>query len=201
MCPPFEIGIASRALAGENVSGDLPVALAFDGGVLLGAVDGLGHGESAASAARTAVESLGRRARSPLPELLERCHDDLRNTRGVALTLASFDREGAMVWAGVGNVGAVLIRTETSGQITHSSPVLHGGVLGVNLPAVIGTRARLVAGDTLIFATDGIAATSFEGSVETREPPQAIADHFLTRHANGADDALVLVARYLPQLR
>jgi hypothetical protein len=52
------------------------------------------------------------------------------------------------------------------------------------------------AGDTLVFATDGIG-TGFLADVSARDDPQGIADQILARYGKGTDDALVLVARYL----
>ena len=50
-----EWGVAARPIAGEAVSGDLHLVKPFDHGVLLAAVDGVGHGDEATSAARAAV--------------------------------------------------------------------------------------------------------------------------------------------------
>lgn len=195
----FGIGVASRPLGGERQSGDLPVSIAFGGGSLLGAVDGLGHGQAAAFAASTAVECLARRPQAPLVELLRRCHEELRATRGVTMTVASFDRlTRTLTWAGVGNVEAALLHSDPDGRVRFSGPVRSGGVLGIDPPHVVATRTPLTAGDILIFATDGIA-TGFERSFQVLEPPQTIADRILNRYATGADDALVLVARYLPE--
>ena len=48
-------GIASAAMRNEAESGDLHVVREFSGGVLVGVVDGLGHGPDAAVAAKAAV--------------------------------------------------------------------------------------------------------------------------------------------------
>ncbi|HMH83340.1 MAG TPA: hypothetical protein VK531_10750, partial [Gemmatimonadales bacterium] len=53
----------------------------------------------------------------------------------------------------------------------------------------------VAAGDTLIFATDGIKE-GFAEQLPADATPQQQADHILTRHGKGTDDALVLVARY-----
>ena len=45
-------------------------------------------------------------------ELDARCHDRLRATRGVVMSLASLDQErGILTWLGVGNVAGVVFRT------------------------------------------------------------------------------------------
>src|SRR5207247_8437874 len=71
----FEWGVASRAFPGENASGDLHLVKPLPGGVLLAAVDGLGHGPEAVAAATTAVAILQNYADEPLPALVTRCQD------------------------------------------------------------------------------------------------------------------------------
>src|SRR5689334_7847165 len=101
--PFLEWAVAGRALPGQAESGDRYVVQPFTDGVLLAAVDGLGHGAEAATAARTAVDTLTRYAQEPVMHLLQRCHEQLRRTRGVVLTLASIAaRDGTLTWLGVG---------------------------------------------------------------------------------------------------
>ena len=105
--------VATLALEGEEESGDLHVVAPFDGGALVAVIDGLGHGPEAAVAARSAAEALERDSTQPVGELLERCHRELRGTRGAVITLASFNaRAGTMTWAGVGNIEGTLLRAE-----------------------------------------------------------------------------------------
>src|SRR5262249_60258470 len=85
-----------------------------DGGVV-GAVDGLGHGAEAASAAKTAVRALERGANRPLVQLLRDCHQSLIGTRGAVVSAAAFAwRTETMTWLGVGNVEGVLLRAPAS---------------------------------------------------------------------------------------
>src|SRR5216683_1379133 len=60
--PCIEWGVAARALPGQAVSGDLHLVKPFSKGVLLAAVDGLGHGDEATLAAQLAVTTLERNA-------------------------------------------------------------------------------------------------------------------------------------------
>src|SRR5688572_15062635 len=83
--------VASRTLAGERVSGDLHVVRSFEGGTLVAVIDGLGHGPDAAVASEAAAEVLSARPGGDIAELVRLCHQRLRPTRGVAMSLASFD--------------------------------------------------------------------------------------------------------------
>ena len=89
--PLLHWGVATLALAGQRESGDLHLVKPVDGGALVAVVDGLGHGEEAAFAAKTAVGALERYGHEPPLSVLQRCHEALIGTRGVVLSLASFD--------------------------------------------------------------------------------------------------------------
>src|ERR1041385_8722514 len=103
----------------------------FDGGALVAAIDGLGHGPEAALAARSAADALEHYAREPVVQLLGRCHESLRGTRGAVITLASFSvATGKMSWAGVGNIEGTLLRAEPGEGRVRESVMLVGGVPG-----------------------------------------------------------------------
>ncbi len=81
----LEWGVATLTLAGQSESGDLHLVREVGGGVLVAVVDGLGHGEEAALAARLAVTTLDRFAGEPVGSLVQRCHEALLGTRGVVM--------------------------------------------------------------------------------------------------------------------
>lgn len=191
---------AGVALIAGTESGDQCSVVPFDGGVLVGVIDGLGHGPNAAKASRAATDILEAHAHEGPLALVERCHEGLRRTRGAALTLASIHAtsvDGAsaeLTWLGVGNVEGALLRRDRARA--DDSVVLRGGIVGLRLPALRATTLTLEIGDTLIFATDGIRP-GFTREVERTSAPAAIAESILADHRSGNDDALVLVARYV----
>jgi len=129
--------------------------------------------------------------------LLKRCNEQVRNTRGVVMSLALINvREETLTWLGVGNVEGVLLRADAGAKPSRESILLRGGLLGYQLPPLHASVVTLSRGDTLIFATDGIH-TGFAEGVNIKEPAQQIAEKICKRHHKGTDDALVLVARYL----
>ena len=193
---PIAWGVAMKALKGESESGDLHCVRAHDGGLLLAAVDGLGHGPEAAEAAQRAVGILTRHAGEPLPGLVRRCHEELLDTRGVVMSLAAADRSGRTVaWVGVGNVEGVILRADPDRVTPRDRLVLRGGAIGVRLPAVQVSTVPVGPGDLLILATDGID-DGFERDLRPQAEPQALADWILARHGREKDDALVLVAQF-----
>lgn len=196
----IDTGVAALVLPGQRESGDLSLVKRVGSGVLAAVVDGLGHGEEAASVAHTAVAALDRHAREPLAELIRRCHAALTGTRGVVLSIAFLD-PGAktMTWVGIGNVCGILLRGDGGGgggRPTRVSLVTAAGVVGLEEAHLTPKVVPITRGDTLIFATDGVS-TSFSDSLQARLAPQALADEILARHATRKDDALVLVARYI----
>jgi serine phosphatase RsbU (regulator of sigma subunit) len=193
----LEWGVASRALPGQPNSGDLQVVKSFPSGMLVAVLDGIGHGDEAASAAATARAILEEHAREPVTALIERCHEGLRDTRGAAMGVASFNvAQGLITWMGVGNVQGVLLRRGPSGSGTEESLLLRAGVVGVQLPPLRVSVLSVSTGDTLVFATDGIQ-TDFDRRLARNDRPRKAADSILSRHGKTTDDALVMVARYL----
>ena len=194
---PLEWGVAAVAIPGEKESGDLHLVEPLLNGSLVAVMDGLGHGCEAAVAAKHAVETLKAYREESVITLLKRCHENLRTTRGVVLSMAAFNTiEGTLTWLGVGNVEGMLFRHAADEKTNYESLILRRGVVGGRLPPLHASILPVARGDTLIFATDGIRS-GFESNLNLRAPPQEIADHILAQHNMETDDALVLVARYM----
>ena len=192
-----ECGVAGMALdvsgTGDE-SGDAHVVARFQRGALVAVIDGLGHGAEAAVAARMAARVLHQHAREPIVDLVRRCHEALRATRGAVMTLASFNTvSSSLSWTGVGNVEGVLVRPNQSWR--REGVASRGGVVGYQLPPLRATELPISAGDILIMATDGVRSGFANGLIRTHSPQQ-MADSILARYRRGSDDALVVVARY-----
>lgn len=193
----IEWGVAALALPGQAESGDWHVVKCFPKGVLVAAIDGIGHGDEAAAAAKIATAVLEAHADEPVIALVRRCHESLRATRAVVMSLASFNTaHGLMTWLGVGNVHGVLLRSGATMSPGEESLLLRGGVVGGQLPPLQAAVLPVTPGDTLILATDGIHS-NFAPGIAQSQPPQKAAQSILARHGKGNDDALVLVVRYV----
>jgi negative regulator of sigma-B (phosphoserine phosphatase) len=196
---PIAWGVSSKAFGAATESGDLHVVVPGAQTVLVAAIDGLGHGHEAALAARAAASVLERYGDEPLIELMRRCHEELRGTRGVVLSMASFDqRAGTMTWLGIGNVEGVLFRADGSPGRRKDTLLLRGGVVGYQIPSLRPAEYQLGDGDLLVFATDGIRR-NFSSHAPAESTVQEIADAILARHGKATDDAMVVVVRYLGQ--
>jgi negative regulator of sigma-B (phosphoserine phosphatase) len=194
--PIIDWGVSWRALPGERESGDLHVVSEFENGVLIGVVDGLGHGPEAAAAARVAAQVLQAHAGEPVIALVKHCHDGLRKTRGVVLSIASLDAgERTMSWIAVGNVEGVLFRADRTAHPARETVLMRSGVVGYQLPPLRAASHPLKPDDVLIFATDGIK-DAFTNQPPLSADPQEAATDILNRFGKDSDDALVLVARW-----
>jgi serine phosphatase RsbU (regulator of sigma subunit) len=190
----LEWSTAAATMPGETESGDRYWAGAVANGMMFAVIDGLGHGRAAAAASDVAIATLERHIGDPLIELLRRCHESLRGTRGVAMSLALFNTEDAMLtWIGVGNVEGTLLRRDA--ELPSHKLLLRNGVVGIQLPTLRAGELAVQSGDILAMATDGVTTErplriSMDGRIES------MADGILASACKGTDDALVLVARY-----
>jgi len=195
--PLIEFETAAVTREGETQSGDGHLVRPFAGGVLVGVVDGIGHGPEAAEAARIAVAVLRENASDPPVELAGKCHERLRNTRGAVLSLASFQaRASTVTWLGVGNVEGVLFRAAAGQGRRREQLLLRAGVVGKTLPPLRDETFPVSPEDVLILATDGVQS-EFAYDPKLHGPLKKVANHIIAWHHKRADDALVLVARYL----
>ena len=192
----LEYGVAGRAFPGFSESGDRYIFQQTGDRALVAVVDGLGHGEEAAAAALEACALLECNAEENVISLIKRCHLELNGMRGVVMSLASFNlRDALMTWIGVGNVQGTLLRQENGATGGDESLLLRPGVVGNQLPPLQAAVLPIFAGDSLIFATDGVQP-DFDRIEVTSQAPRKAAENLLAHYAKGNDDALILVARY-----
>jgi serine phosphatase RsbU (regulator of sigma subunit) len=192
--PTAEYGVAKFVLPGERESGDQHLVCCHQSGILVAAIDGIGHGAEAANAARAAIAVLKNGVGEPIIPLVAACHEKLRSTRGVVLSLASIDaKHGLMTWLGVGNVPGVLVRADKKAN-SQETLLLRGGVVGDHLPQLQASVLPVAPGDLLVFATDGIR-TDFVRTLSALENPQRVAERILKAFCSQSDDALVLALR------
>ena len=190
--------VEARAQNGESECGDKCVVVEAEGGVLIVVIDGLGHGEPAASAAGRAAEVIREDPNRSFHALFLRCHHELQSTRGVVMSMAFLDNDYTMTWTGIGDIDARLVRR----NITHLSPtesiLLRTGIVGSNYqltPSIFPRGVAIVRGDVLIMVTDGIR-NDFDADIDVSESPEHLAADIMTRYCKKNDDALVFVGKY-----
>ncbi len=192
-----EWSTAIQVREGEAMSGDHYLICRVLDRILVAVVDGIGHGPEAAHASRRAVSILEANAGESLVSLFALCHKELRDTRGMVMSLATFDGQSeSLTWLGVGNVQGRLLRADTTLVHREEELLTYSGVVGHEMPAVLVFSVLPVfKGDVLILATDGISH-EFTKSVHIGRSAHQIANDILTKHSTDVDDALVIVVKY-----
>ena len=192
----IETAFATLPLPGQAESGDLCLSKRVGKGTLIAVVDGLGHGQEAASAAHAAIGAVDKHSKDQLVDIVRHCHNALVGMRGVVLSLAYLDPQAAtMSWLGVGNISGVLLRADRASKPARVSLVPSAGFIGAEPTHPTARVVPLALGDTIVLYSDGLK-DGLADSLTLTNSPQEIADHVIARHVKGNDDALVLVARY-----
>lgn len=190
--PLLDYWVVTRPMPGQSESGDQFLVAPFLGGVLIAVVDGLGHGADAAVAAHAAIGVLAAHAGEPVTALAQRCHQALRRTRGVVMSIASCHAAtNSMTWLGIGNVEGMLV----SATGKPASLLLRGGIVGDRLPNLLPATLPLHRGDLLFFATDGIYS-AFIRDIRFTEHPHELVHRIFMEHNRSTDDALLLGGRW-----
>lgn len=194
-----EHSVAQYTLPGEVVSGDGHLLVPTGQGVLIAAIDGLGHGPEAFAAARLAGDVLQENAGSaPLESIIERCHSALRSTRGAAISVVEIDTQaGTLKSLCIGDVQGCLLPDKP--HVFDLSPqyfLLLPGLVGRELPPLTTLKSRVYPGDILLLATDGIYADYPEHVVAWGQIDE-IVNRIMDERCKKTDDALVLAVRYL----
>ncbi len=176
----------------EKVNGDAVVVRDEGSVALLSIVDGLGHGDKAADAARKAVEELSEVALSMgVLSIVMRLHEKLHGSRGAAalvcLLRASNSRHGVEIEGC--SVGNVEMRCQSSKIPFMLSP----GVLGARVRAPRVFSAKMAKHDRVVLFSDGISPR-FSLADFCVLSPSEVCHAIFERHRRQHDDSTVLVA-------
>jgi hypothetical protein len=185
--------VAARARPPDTAMGDGALCRPLTDGWLTAVIDGLGHGPQAEHATSVAVAAIAQHASFDLAALIEICHRDLRETRGVVLALASFARDRTVTWVGVGNIAGMVLRTVDGRWRVVRRLTSIGGVVGYQLPRIRVESFTIETSEIVVLHTDGIAG---EVSRVAVAPASRLAEVALERLARPEDDALIAVASY-----
>lgn len=194
--PKQEVEIRTILLPkpGEKVCGDGFYISADRTGIRLLAGDGLGHGPEANKAVNTAISSFRYCMLKELSEVIRQIHLDVKNTRGLVGTLATFNyKEKQWRICGVGNIHT---RMWTS---TNSKTYLpYNGIIGHNLPRTINEQATEAGTDQLLLlCSDGIKTrwdmNKYPGIF--RYDMSILASAIYKDHARKTDDMSIVIVK------
>jgi anti-sigma regulatory factor (Ser/Thr protein kinase) len=191
--PAMRIGAICLPKPGAEVSGDQWAANLTSDRWSLMAVDGLGHGPLAQTAARAAVDVFRTNPGLSPADLCRSTHAALSHTRGAAFAALElqFDRREVR-FAGVGNIAAMLVG---GGHRYHF--VSHNGIVGHRINRIQEFTTTWEPGALLVVHSDGLgsqwALDAYPG-LPLRDP-SVIAAVLYRDFDRQTDDTTVLVIR------
>jgi anti-sigma regulatory factor (Ser/Thr protein kinase) len=189
----YALGAVSLAMAGETQCGDAwSVDFTPDRSIYIVA-DGLGHGPSAAEAAREAVRVFEQAPHLPPVRILTDAHLALTKTRGAAVSIAEILHDKEVVnYAGVGNVSAVI-----HDQGKSRSLVSMNGTLGHSVGRIQHFSYPWEKTSALIMHSDGLATRwnmdQYPGLAARH--PALLAGVLYRDFCRRRDDVTILVSR------
>lgn len=189
----LEIGALVIPKPGETECGDAWCYTERVEGVLVMAVDGLGHGLAAAQAANEACRVFESEKHRPAMRIMQSLHEALRPTRGAAATLLEIDWDaGRATSVAVGNVQAALANGNEIKRIAADN-----GIVGhvISRPRELVHECR--PDTTLIVHSDGLTANwHLERYPGLMQHHAALIAGVLYRDCKrGRDDSLIVVIR------
>jgi anti-sigma regulatory factor (Ser/Thr protein kinase) len=213
---PLEFGVAARPFPGMEVNGDAFVIKHWGSSVLIGVIDGLGHGELAHLAAETARHFVETHYDQPLDAPFRGVARVCRSTRGVVMALARFDfgpqgsglkentPASAQSESGSGKPGIRLsfgsignIEVRVRGNPAPMNFMVRRGVLGGSAPKVVITEHAWDLESLMVLHSDGLRThwtwEDFPGI--TTQSAGALAQQLLSVLAKDEDDATVIVVK------
>jgi len=188
----WDVGVATRSRHFALENGDAFVVKEWQGQLLVGLIDGLGHGGLAQKAALAAQQYVQTHYDQPVDKIFFGASRACRATRGVVMALARFPSQTRISFASVGNVEA-RVRSEQK----RISLVGQRGILGTHVSHVGTQNYTWDRRWLLVLHTDGLRShwhwEDFPGLEQ--EPSQIIASKLMRELASGNDDATVLAVK------
>lgn len=191
---PLDTGVASRPCPGQKECGDGFIIKHMDNALLVGVIDGLGHGPFAHKATLKIHRYIMDHADQPFEYLFKGAGRAARGSRGGVMALVRLEWNGGpvtMTFASIGNIETRFM-TSSSGHL----PVRRG-IIGKNAPDPVIVRQPFDPEDVLFLFSDGIAShwTGFDKEACRHDSAGKIAVDILKRFARDNDDATILVVK------
>jgi serine/threonine protein phosphatase PrpC len=189
----LQIAGVAVPLPGERFCGDAWDFHATPERTLVLLADGIGHGREASEAAHEAIAAFREHVDLRPGEILGYVHDALGKTRGAVAAIAEIrPNQKSLVYAGVGNISAVLLSAGASRSL-----VSHNGTLGMTAPRIQEFRVDWPADAVLILHSDGLQSrwdlSPYAGLLARH--PAVIAGAMLRDFRRQRDDASAVVIK------
>jgi len=189
----LDVGVATRMHPKMNVNGDAYVIKRWDEHLLIGIIDGLGHGQFAHIASEKARSYVETHFDQSFENLFLGVERACSVTRGVVMALANINcKDGDMIFASLGN-----IETKFSGRVEPMNFIIRRGIIGVKSVKPVITRNEWQKGSMMALYSDGIRSHwRWEDFTEfINEPSGIIAQKLLSSLARDNDDATIIIVK------
>lgn len=192
--PLVRIGAVVLSKPGERTSGDGYYCKITDQCVKIMLADGLGHGKEANFAINEAARAFKVCPDNSPAEIIRYMHQEVRKTRGLVATIATFDFESRQIFiTGVGNISSKL-----SGQTLSKGHLAYNGIIGHNIPNTMNDQVLPFSEyQQLIMCSDGMRSrwdlAKLPGILRCDNSIQAAAIY--KEFARRTDDMSVLIAK------
>ena len=191
---PLNHGILSRPKSGEHINGDAFIAKHVRNGLLMGVIDGVGHGVHASQAANTARQYIEKHSDSSLLEIFRGVDRACLATRGVVMALVLFEWQRNMFqFASVGNIEIKVF----NGGREKPKFIIRRGIVGKNAPLPVVTENQWQSGDMLALHSDGVSSQwNLDNFVHYAEySAQVIAENIFKATQKQNDDATLVIVK------
>ena len=148
----FKVSYGIRPCVGEIVSGDDVVLLRHESYILIGIIDGLGHGKKAAAVAQDLKKYIQQHHFLPLDELLTQAHEAFKGTQGAVVTLAKITNNGDAEFCAIGNA-----ETRVFSRNRNIILLPKDGAIGIRSRKIESTRWDLQNNESLLMFSDGLS--------------------------------------------
>ena len=185
----MKTGGFSRPYKGLSICGDSFVIEQREGALLAAVIDGLGHGYESSVAAERAVEVIREHADLGVGAILQRCHQELRTTRGAAVGVMKISDSGEGEFCGIGNIEVQSLNGPPP------SVFCLAGIVGHNMRTSKVMKVAMKPGDIYCLMSDGVSS---RGNLKSCLPgsPEAVARRIVESWGKDHDDATAVVVGF-----
>lgn len=149
----FEGYYGVRPCTGEILSGDTVVLTRQPTHILVGLIDGLGHGKKAAEVAKNLKAYLEEQPDIPLDTLVLNAHEAFKGSQGAVVALARIFHDGQAEFVGLGNIEARILNSQRNVIL-----LSRDGALGIRTRKIELVRWHMEPHEILLLYSDGISS-------------------------------------------
>lgn len=149
----FQAFYGLRPYIGESVSGDEVVFSRQADYILVGIIDGLGHGKKAATVAQNMRDYFHDNHHLTVDTLLSQAHEAFKGSQGAVVALAKIHNNGQAEYIGLGNIEARVINS-TRNMILLS----RDGALGIRSRKIEAISWQMENNEILVLYSDGLSS-------------------------------------------